>query len=207
MRKPIENGLASMNTPRSCNTAKVSRALWPSASTTWSAVICSPLASVTPRMSPASICTSVTRCSKRTSPPSAMISARIFSTTPTSLKVPMCGLATKRISSGAPAFTNSFKTLRVRCRGSLIWLHSLPSENVPAPPSPNCTFDSGLSTFLRHRPQVSLVRSRTSLPRSSTIGRKPICARIKAAKMPHGPKPTTSGRGPAAPPAGAWPMK
>jgi hypothetical protein len=43
MRKPIENGLAS-NTPRSCSIAKVSRALWPSASTTWSARSCSPLA-------------------------------------------------------------------------------------------------------------------------------------------------------------------
>ena len=37
MRKPIENGLASMNTPRACSISKVSRALWPSASTTWSA--------------------------------------------------------------------------------------------------------------------------------------------------------------------------
>ena len=35
-----------------------------------------------------------------------------------------------------------------RWRGSLIWLYSLPSENVPAPPSPNCTFDSGSSTPL-----------------------------------------------------------
>ena len=67
-------------------------------------------------------------------------------------------------------------TLRVRWRGSLIWLHSLPSEKVPAPPSPNCTFDSGSSTPRRHRPQVSRVRSRTALPRSSTIGRRPICA-------------------------------
>ena len=41
------------------------------------------------------------------------ISARIFSTTPTSRKVPMCGLATQRISSGAPALTNSSITLRV----------------------------------------------------------------------------------------------
>jgi hypothetical protein len=48
----------------------------------------------------------------------------------------------------------------------------LPSEKVPAPPSPNCTFDSGSSTFLRHSPQVSCVRSRTALPRSRTIGRK-----------------------------------
>ena len=37
MRKPMEKGLASMNTPRSCSISKVSRELWPSASTTWSA--------------------------------------------------------------------------------------------------------------------------------------------------------------------------
>jgi hypothetical protein len=81
----------------------------------------------------------------------------------------------------------------------LIWLYSLPSEKVPAPPSPNCTFDSGLSTFLRHRPQVSCVRSRTALPRSRTIGRKPLCASTSAAKMPAGPKPTMIGRVASAP--------
>ncbi|MNE59412.1 hypothetical protein D3C80_1545040 [compost metagenome] len=70
----------------------------------------------------------------------------------------MCGLLIYRISSGAPALTNSSSTLRPWCCGSLIWLYSLPSEKVPAPPSPNCTLDSGLSTLLRHRPQVSLVR-------------------------------------------------
>jgi hypothetical protein len=46
---------------------------------------------------------------------------------------------------------------------------------------------SGLSSRLRHRPQVSLVRSRTALPRSSTMGLKPICASTSAAKMPQGP--------------------
>ena len=47
----------------------------------------------------------------------------------------------------------------------------------------------------RHSPQVSCVRSRTAVPRSSTIGRSPICASTSAAKMPQGPKPTTTGRG------------
>ena len=50
------------------------------------------------------------------------MSARIFSIMLTSRKVPMCGLLTNRISSGAPALTNSASTLRVRWRGSLIWL-------------------------------------------------------------------------------------
>ncbi len=40
----------------------------------------------------------------------------------------------------------------------------------PAPPSPNWTLLSGLSTARRHRPHVSLVRSRTTLPRSRMIG-------------------------------------
>ena len=47
----------------------------------------------------------------------------------------------------------------------------------------------------------------TTLPRSSTIGRSPICARINAAKMPHGPKPTTIGRLSAGQSGGAWPTK
>ena len=206
MRKPTENGLASRNTPRRCSMAKVSRALWPSASTSCSQSICSPLASVRPRSAPASMCRSVTCCSKRMVPPSASISARIFSIMLTSRKVPMCGLLTYRISSGAPALTNSVSTLRVRWRGSEIWLQSLPSLKVPAPPSPNCTLLVGSSTLRRHRPQVSCVRRRTSLPRSSTSGSRPIWARISAANSPQGPKPTTTGRSrPSREPGAAWP--
>ena len=93
-----------------------------------------------------------------------------------------------------PRATNSVSTLRPKWCGSLIWLYSLPSEKVPAPPSPNCTLDSGFSTERRHKPQVSLVRSRTTLPRSRMIGRNPICARISAANSPHGPAPITTGR-------------
>ena len=76
---------------------------------------------------------SISFCSKRISPPSDSISARIFSTMLTRRNVPICGLATYRISSGAPALTNSVSTLRVRWRGSLIWLHSLPSEKGSRP--------------------------------------------------------------------------
>ena len=97
MRKPIENGLASIVTPRSCSIAKVSRALWPSASTTWPASISQRVPSApavtTPRTRPASMRTSTSRVPKRTSPPSRWISVRIFSTTPTRRNVPMCGLA------------------------------------------------------------------------------------------------------------------
>ena len=52
MRKPIENGFGSMATPWSSSVRKVSRALWPTASTTWSVRISSPLASRTPRSRP-----------------------------------------------------------------------------------------------------------------------------------------------------------
>ena len=199
MRKPSENGLASTNTPRACSIAKVSRALWPSASTTWSARSSSPSARVTPRRwrtpsASISTSTSSTRLPKRTSPPSDSMVARMCSTIDTSRKVPMCGLLTYRISSGAPAATNSSSTLRPWCCLSLIWLYSLPSENVPAPPSPNCTLDSGSSTLRRHRPKVSTVRSRTALPRSRMIGLKPICASTSPANRPQGPMPTTSGR-------------
>ncbi len=90
--------------------------------------------------------------------------------------------------------TNSVSTLRPRWRGSLMPLYSLPSEKVPAPPSPNWTLLSGSRTPRRHRPQVSRVRSRTSLPRSRMIGRKPISARVSAASRPHGPVPMTTGR-------------
>jgi hypothetical protein len=77
----------------------------------------------------------------------------------------------------------------------LIWLYSLPSEKRAGAALAKLHIALGVAApFLRHRPQVSLVRSRTGLPRSSTMGRKPICASTSAAKMPQGPKPTTTGR-------------
>ncbi len=59
---------------------------------------------------------------KRYSPPSPSMVALRLSTMVTRRKVPMWGLASVRISSGAPARTNSVSTLRPRNRGSLIWL-------------------------------------------------------------------------------------
>lgn len=53
------------------------------------------------------------------------------------LSVPICGLAFVRISFGAPKSTKRSRTYLQR--GSFIRVVSLPSENVPAPPSPNCT--------------------------------------------------------------------
>ena len=55
------------------------------------------------------------------------------------LSVPICGLVKYRICSGAPNFTNSSKT--VLQYGEFMPEVSLPSEKVPAPPSPNWTFE------------------------------------------------------------------
>ena len=81
------------------------------------------------------------RAPKHTSPPSARIRSRIVRTTPASRSVPMCGFASMRISAGAPKRTN----VRRMCspRGSFVPVFSLPSEKVPAPPSPNCTLEAG----------------------------------------------------------------
>ncbi len=61
----------------------------------------------------------------------------------------------------------------------------------------------GAEDVLRHSAQVSLVRWRTSVPRSRMIGLKPICASSSPAKIPQGPKPTTIGR--SVSPSGACP--
>ena len=106
------NGFCSMNTPRRWSISKVSRAEWPTASTTWLASICSPPSSSTPRSVPASISKSVTLVPKRYSPPRRSISARMLSTIVTRRKVPICGLETYMISSGAPALTNSARSFR-----------------------------------------------------------------------------------------------
>ena len=47
------------------------------------------------------------------------------------------------LSLGAPFFTKISSTFRPLPSLSFTRVLSLPSEKVPAPPSPNCTFDSG----------------------------------------------------------------
>ena len=98
------------------------------------------------------------------------------------------------ISAGAPAATNSCLTFKPLNPGSLTWLYNFPSENVPAPPSPNCTFDSVFNSLVRQKRKVSLARSWTDFPRSKIIGLKPICANISPTNKPHGPMPITNGR-------------
>ena len=146
----------------------------------------------TAAMRPSFRSTPVTCVSNRTVPPHRMISARRFFTTVRRMSVPMCGFWSTRISSGAPAAINA--SMMARIRGSLLRAVSFPSENVPAPPSPNCTLDSGSSRPVFQNTATSCVRRSTSRPRSRTIGAAPACASTHAAKIPAGPNPTTTGR-------------
>ena len=61
---------------------------------------------------------------------------------------------------------------------------SFPSEKVPAPPSPNCTFDKvfNLPVFLNNSTCFSL--SSTGEPCSITIGKIPFCIKVSAANKP-----------------------
>lgn len=77
---------------------------------------------------------------------------------------------------------------------SLICVVSLPSEKVPAPPSPNCTLETGSKEPLFQKPYTSRTRSRAGLPRSTSSGRKPARASMSPASRPQGPAPTITGR-------------
>ena len=149
-------------------------------------------AQITPLTRPSSTRKSSTNVLNRTSPPRRLISSRIFLTTRRSTSVPICGFCLYKISFGAPAATNSSSTLRIRA--SLIPVVSLPSLKVPAPPSPNCTLDCSFSVPSRQKRSTDAVLASTSCPRSSTSGRSPACAKISAANIPAGPKPTMIGR-------------
>ena len=146
---------------------------------------------VTPCINPLATIIFTSCVSKRTVPPKEIISSRIFFTTPFSLSVPIWGFALYRISSGAPWDTNSSNTKRQRL--SFIPVVSLPSEKVPAPPSPYWIFEVSSRTLVLQNRFTSAVRLSTSLPLSITVGQCPLRARIRAANMPAGPKPATTG--------------
>ena len=76
----------------------------------------------------------------------------------------------------------------------MIPLVSFPSENVPAPPSPNRILESSFRTPSLLNASTSLTRSDMPLPRSMTIGLYPFLASSRAANIPHGPNPTITGR-------------
>ncbi len=192
MRAPMAKGLGAMSTPRASRAAKVSRALCPGAIITTSAGTTSCALMTTPDTAPLSMQKSVACARKRTSPPRAIIVCRMALTTERSMSVPTCGLELKRMFSGAPAATRSDRTLRQR--GSLMFVVSLPSEKVPAPPSPNCTLEFGSKSPCSQKWCTFAARLSTSSPRSSNRGRKPSSDSSRPAKRPAGPVPIITGR-------------
>ena len=111
--------------------------------------------------------------------------------TPRSLSVPTWGFCCHATSGGAPCessvcFTKAHK-------GSWMRVVSLPSENVPAPPSPNWMFASGCKTPVCSKAFTAAARFSMAGPRSSTRGAKPACASTSAANSPAGPSPHTTG--------------
>ena len=96
------------------------------------------------------------------------------------------------MSGSAPASTNVCRISR--WTGSFVPVVSLPSEKLPAPPSPNCTFVRGSSTPSFQNVSTAATRSSMAAPRSSTTGFRPALASVSAAKMPQGPKPAITGR-------------
>ena len=71
--------------------------------------------------------------------------------------------------------------------GSSVPVVSLPSEKVPAPPSPNCTFACGSSGPPASNAATAAERSSTHAPRSTTSGRSAASARYSAAEQPGRP--------------------
>ena len=98
------------------------------------------------------------------------------------------------MDASAPKRTKVSSTRRFLPEGSFTDVFSLPSEKVPAPPSPNCTLLLGLSIPLSQNFCTSKVLFSTLLPRSITIGQKPASASMYAQNSPAGPAPTMTGR-------------
>ncbi len=149
---------------------------------------------ISARRCPFWISKSVTCASKRTSPPRRRISFLIFLMTSLRRSVPMCGLFSHRISSGAPNSTKVFNTNVFLPVASFTAVFSFPSEKVPAPPSPNwILLRSSSCPVCQNVSTISCLRS-TSMPLSKRIGAKPVLARESAQKSPAGPMPITTGR-------------
>ena len=103
----------------------------------------------------------------------------------------MWGLCKYKICLGAPKLTNSWITFLQY--GLLIPVVNLPSENVPAPPSPNWTLDKVFNFPVFKKDSTSFFLSSTVFPCSIIIGFIPFCTNVRAAKRPAGPAPTITG--------------
>ena len=71
---------------------------------------------------------------------------------------------------------------------------SLPSENVPAPPSPNWILELVSNFPVWKNVSTSFFLSSTFLPCSIIIGSIPFFIKVSAANSPAGPAPTITGR-------------
>ena len=78
-------------------------------------------------------------------------------------------------------------------KGLWIPLVNLPSEKVPAPPSPNWTFDNVFSFPVFWNSSTSFFRSSTVFPCSIIIGFIPFWANVNAENKPAGPAPIITG--------------
>ena len=200
MRTPMAKVLRSMGTPRSRSSSKTSRAECPQARMTQLAATRSSVwepsaavwVSVTERTRPPVTSRSLMRQRQRTSPPVSSIMRTMLVTTRGSTSLPTWGLASHRICGWAPAST---KVSRMRrWAGLLVPVCSLPSENVPAPPTPYWMLLSTSSSPVALCASTTLLRRAASSPRSTSRGERPALARESAQKRPAQPAPTTTGR-------------
>ena len=171
MRTPAAKGFGKSSMPQSSKSSYVSLPPWPAAiMSAQHGILSVPflVSTIAPDILSPSRSMPQSLVSKRTSAPSVIAACLMFFTVSISLSVPICGFAIMRISSGAP--NRASRSITSLDRGSFILVVSLPSENVPAPPSPNMTLLFGFSLALCQKSWTSFRRSSTHLPRSITIG-------------------------------------
>ena len=122
-----------------------------------------------------------------------MNSLRRFFTTFISTSEPICGFASVIIALSAPNRTKFSRTNLLLPSLSFTRVFNLPSEKVPAPPSPNCTFDSLSRAFPCQKDSIVSLRLSASSPLSITRGFNPAFESKSAANIPAGPNPTITG--------------
>ena len=97
-----------------------------------------------------------------------------------------------KIDAGAPSSTRVRSTVRTAPALRPIMVVSFPSDQVPAPPSPQQRLLSGRRIPRTMSAPISRPRCSTPRPRSRTVTWAPPRAKPNAAKYPAGPAPTTT---------------
>ena len=111
------------------------------------------------------------------SPPKEIISSLKLIITFLKTSVPMCALDKYVISLSAPHLWKIFNTSFILLFLSLILVFNLPSEKVPAPPSPKHILLFSKSIPFSKKFSTSTTLSSTFLPRSIISGLYPSLAR------------------------------